>query len=214
MIIGLVGKARSGKNTFGEYLIECFKNRHNRYFEELAFAGVLKDMCMSQFDLSWDQLYGDLKEEPDDRYRKVIHTRPFCAGLGKGELPDYRWTPREIMQELGSFYRKIDYDYWVRALDRNAKDLGFDDIIITDVRHVNEAEYVKDNRGILIQVKRKELQEIHGMDHESETALDNVPEGYFHIEINNDGTLEDLYSAAEDASDAIIIMENMINKGE
>ncbi len=30
MIIGIHGKARSGKGQFGEYLIECFKERHNR----------------------------------------------------------------------------------------------------------------------------------------------------------------------------------------
>jgi len=215
MIIGIVGKARSGKDTFAEFLKECFEKRHNRNFEEMAFAGVLKDMCTSQFDLSWDQLYGGLKEEPDERYKKPPEpTRPFCGGLGKSELPDYRWTPREIMQELGAFYRKIDYNYWVRALDKNLKELDLKDVIITDVRHVNESEYVKNNNGILIKIKRKKLQEIHGMNHESETALDDVPDDYFHIEINNAGTLEDLYDVAEDASDAIIIMENMIKKGE
>ena len=125
------------------------------------------------------------------------------------------------MQELGSFYRKIRGDYWVYSLDKMIKDFmgrepknRIDNFIITDVRHVNECEYVKNNKGVLIKIVRPDIQEIHGMQHESETALDDRPEDYFDIIIHNNGTLEDLRTAAKDATDAVITMKKMINKGE
>jgi len=204
MIIGIHGKARSGKDTFGKYLMECLKERHDRNFRQEAFATQLKMMCKEHFELSDDQLWErgkNIREIPDNRFRK--------SGFPHGHY----WTPREIMQELGSFYRRIDYDFWVKTLDRYLKKTGLENVIITDVRHVNECEFVKNNQGVLIKVVRESADKIHGMQHESETALDDRPAGYFDIEINNSGTLEDLFSAAEDTSDMIIRLENLIKKG-
>lgn len=206
MIIGISGKARSGKDQFGEYLVECLKERHQREFRHAAFAKQLKIMCKNHFRLSYDQLWGDKKEEPDERFFKS------SVKIGDKEYKEF-WTAREIMQELGSFYRRIDYDFWVKSLERHLHTMRIDDAIITDVRHVNECEFVKINEGVLIKVIRESADKIHGMQHESETALDSRPPGYFDIEINNSGTLEDLYGAAEDTSDAIIMIENLIKKG-
>lgn len=206
MIIGISGKARSGKDQFGEYLRKCLKERHKRFFRRVAFATQLKFMCKEHFDLSDDQLWGDKKENPDERFFKS------SVKIGNKEYKEF-WTAREIMQELGGFYRRIDYNFWVTTLDRYLKKEIIKDAIITDVRHINECEYVKNNKGVLIKVVRESADEIHGMQHESETALDDRPKGYFDIEIDNCGTLEDLYNAAEDTSDAVIMIENMIKKG-
>ena len=114
MIIGLHGKARSGKDQFGEYLITAF-NHKQRYFEHMAFATQLKNMCKEHFELSDDQLWErgkNIRETPDSRFVKQGFPDGHC------------WTPREIMQELGSFYRRINYDYWVYALDKEAKKRG------------------------------------------------------------------------------------------
>jgi len=212
MIIGVTGKARSGKDTFAKYLTECLKERHQRNFEHVAFAKQLKMMCQEHFELSDEQLWGDKKEE----WTKFIRIPRINLDGYKGSvlepLEDY-WTPREIMQELGGFYRRIDHDFWVKALNLHLIGNDIKDAIITDVRHINECAYVKTNKGVLIKISRSDVAEIHGMDHESETALDHMPEDYFDIEINNSGTLEDLYAAAEDTSDAIIIFDNMIKNG-
>jgi hypothetical protein len=210
MICGLVSKARCGKDTFGGYLIECFKERHNRDFVQMAFATRLKEMCKEQFGLSDDQLWEsgkNIRETPDKRFIKLP---PEALMFSQA---DSYWTPREIMQELGSFYRRIDYNFWVKHLNLYLISNDIKDVIITDVRHVNECEYVKANKGVLIKITRDSADKIHGMDHESETALDDKPEDYFDIEINNCGTLKDLYVAAEDSSDAIIMVENMMKRG-
>ena len=212
MIIGITGKARSGKDTFAEYLTKCFKEKYQRYFKHAAFAAQLKSMCQEHFELSDEQLWGDKKEEWTKFVRKPKINLDGYKGSVLEPLEDY-WTPREIMQELGGFYRKIDRDFWVTALDKYLENMKIEDAIITDVRHVNECEYVKINKGVLIKVVRPGAGEIHGMQHESETALDTMPNDYFDIEINNVGTLKDLYNAAEEASDAINMVENMMNKG-
>jgi hypothetical protein len=203
MIVGISGKARSGKDQFAEYLQEIFDKKHHRYFAKMAFADELKMMCMTSFGLDHDQLWGDLKEIPDKRYRKPV--------VNENAKPDeFYWTGREIMQAIGSFYRSIDYDFWVKQIDKSIKKTPeHTDFMITDVRHINECNYVKQN-GILVRVRRAaEERKIHGMDHESETALDDREQGYFDIEINNNGTLEELKMAADDAAKAILMLEDM-----
>jgi hypothetical protein len=214
MIIGMVGKARSGKDTFAEYLTKCLKERHQRNFKHAAFAAQLKAMCKEHFELSDDQLWEsgkNIRETPDKRF---VKDESILASEYKGNtgLVEY-WTPREIMQELGGFYRRIDRDFWVKSLNLYLIGNDIKDAIITDVRHINECQYIKINKGVLIKIVRGDADEIHGMEHESETALDGMPGTYFDIEINNCGTLEDLYIAAEDSSNAIMMIENMINKG-
>jgi hypothetical protein len=205
MIVGIAGKARSGKNAFTDCLVEEFLVR-GRHFHQTDFADELKQMCAHLFDLEFDQLWGNKKEHPDLRFAK--------DKFGLSSNPADYWSPREIMQELGSFFRKIDYDFWVNRV-RSSIDIqktngsGRTDWIITDVRHLNESWYVKQN-GFLINIVRKNAEEIHGMSHESETALDNYTD--YDMVIENNGSLEDLRNTAKDAVDLILKLENL--KGE
>ena len=206
LVLGVSGRSRVGKDTFAEYLVNIFSNEHNREFKITAFAYRLKQMCLEHFNLSRDQLWGDSKEKLTE------FGKAESGKLGLSSNPSDYWTPREIMQELGSFYRKIDYDFWVNQVDKKWGYADYPDVIITDVRHVNECEYVKNN-GVLIRIIRPRSDKIHGMDHESETALDNKPHDYFDIEINNDGTLEELQIAAYNAAKAILLLEDMTKQG-
>jgi hypothetical protein len=212
-LVGVHGKARSGKGQFGEYLIECFKKYQQRTFTEIAFATPLKMMCKTHFGLSDDQLWErgkNIREIPDERFVKSGSVDDAIY-MGDADLVEY-WTPREIMQELGAFYRKIYGKYWVESLGTYMKNNSITDAIVTDVRHINECEYVKENKGITIRITRGGTEEIHGMDHESETALDNYND--FDIEIDNNSTLEDLYGIARSTVDTILIIERLMKKGE
>ena len=62
MIIGLTGKARSGKDTVAAHLQEAYKSHH--YW----FSKPMKDACRSMFGWGDEHLYGELKEEVDQRY--------------------------------------------------------------------------------------------------------------------------------------------------
>ena len=56
MIVGISGKARSGKDTFAEMLqIELNKTTYPP-FVAMAFAHELKTRCQAAFDLSYEQL--------------------------------------------------------------------------------------------------------------------------------------------------------------
>ena len=202
LILGLHAKARSGKDTFANYLVNILSSEYGREFKTTAFAYRLKQMCLEHFNLNREQLWGDDKEKIDLRYSKI----------GKGSnIPEF-WTPREIMQNLGSFYRSIDYDFWVRKTKEHWEYHNYPDVVITDVRHINECEYVKEN-GILIKIVREDANEIHNMQHESETALDNQSDDYFDITVFNNGTLEDLQKAAEEAAEKVLWLEKLKEKG-
>jgi len=203
-IIGISGHARSGKNTLATFIIEEFEKKYNRKFYEASFANELKHMCKFQFGLNDDQLWGDKKEIEDERFMK--------AALGGDPEYSVYWTPREIMQELGAFYRKIDYGFWIKSLKEflyNESLKGYKDFIITDVRHINEAEFIKGSKGIIIRINRGTNNEIHGVNHESETGLDNYKS--FDINVDNNGSLDDLRESSCDIVDAITSMEKLIN---
>jgi len=205
LLIGLSAKAMAGKNQLAEFIIEEFEKNHGRKFYESSFANELKYMCKFQFGLNDDQLWGNKKEWADERF-----PRNKWKHLDGGTM--MYWTPREIMQELGAFYRKIDCDFWIKSLKKFLSSemlKGRKDFIITDVRHINEAEFIKNGKGLLVRISREVKNEIHGIDHESETGLDNYKE--FDIYIDNNGSLDNLRKAGCDIVGAILSMEKLMN---
>lgn len=202
-IIGICGKARVGKDTLGKYITEEFKEKYNRNFELTAFAHTLKLMCQEHFDLSNEQLWGSEKE---------CMTEYWKPGKGpySSNPADY-WSPREIMQELGGFYRTIDNDFWIKRLYKKME--GTTDFIITDIRHINEAESVKKHGGILIKINRQLAEHIHNMGHESETGLDNYQEENYDIVIENEGTLGDLKSSVSVIMSTVVTIEKLQKEG-
>jgi hypothetical protein len=214
MIIGVAAKARSGKDTLAKFIKEEFEEKHNRKFYDAAFAFELKNMCKFQFGLSDDQLWGDKKEDADKRFLKDKF-QWVVEHFGDVDSVEY-WSPREIMQEVGALYRKIDYDFWVKGLRkflRHEKLQGHEDFIITDVRHINEARFIKSKKGFLIRIERdvENRDQIHGPAHESETGL----EGYkdFDMYIDNNGDLDDLKASSYNIVNGILSIEKLIKNG-
>ena len=104
LLLGITGSAQSGKDTFAEMLVKELKKQINCSFVLMAYAHELKLKVQKDFDLSYEQLWGSEKEIEDERY---VHTK---NSLYHGDRT--YWTPREIMQDYGQFYRTIDYDFW------------------------------------------------------------------------------------------------------
>jgi hypothetical protein len=176
MIIGVAGTAFSGKDTFAKMLAEELNKLQHPAYVLMAYANEMKLRIQKDFDLSYDQLWGDKKEYTDLRYAK--------RGQGYSSNPGDYWTPREIMQAYGEFYRTIDYDFWVKNLFRVIEDKEYTNVIITDVRHINEADAVKEHSGFLIKIIRENKMTPHGANHISETALNDY-KGYDFTIINN-----------------------------
>ena len=208
MIIGIVGKARSGKDTFAEMLAEEIFERFGKRFVLMAYAQELKLRVQRDFDLSYDQLWGDSKEIEDKRYTKAWVNNMVAGRRDTSEIESHHWTPREIMQAYGEFYRSIDKQFWVNNLFRAIEEKEYKGVIVTDVRHPNEADPIRERKGYVIKVisERSDKQEIHGSDHISETAMDNYDGIDFLVE-NNAG-LEELKQKAKEALDFLVEAES------
>ena len=199
MIVGISGKARSGKDTFARMLAKALQKKTGRAYVLMAYANELKNKIQKDFDMSYEQLWGDEKEVYDQRYVKP----------GKwSDDSKVCWTPREVMQAYGQFFRKIDYDFWVKYLFRIIEEKNYENVIITDVRHINEVDAVVDRGGYHIRVERENKDSVHNEQHISETALDNGHRVDFNV-INN-GTLEELEASAKD----VVKFITEINKKE
>ena len=207
MIIGITGKARSGKDTFAKFFAEALFDVTGRRFILMAYATELKKRVQKDFDLSYDQLWGDDKEVFDKRYIKY-DTKPYSSCLGNPELPGGYWTAREILQAYGQFFRTIDYDFWVKALFNTISENEFENVIITDVRHPNEAEPIRNGGGYIIKVIRENKDKIHGEEHISETAMDDYKADF---DINNNQELDGLLRRAKDTVDIILELEKLKN---
>jgi len=128
-IIALTGYKQSGKSSVARTLQEQFG------FTRMAFADPVKWAVQMIYGLSYDQLYGHLKEEPD---------------------PRYDLTPRFIMQHFGTeVCRHLHPDTWVLNLKRRMDYLpGQSNVVIDDLRFDNEAKAVREWGGKVWRVAR------------------------------------------------------------
>lgn len=170
VIIGISGKATSGKDTVANYYSRFSK----AHCTTLHFADSLKDCCQGllipfgTYDMSLQET------------KKL--TIPW---MGKG------YTVRNLLQDVGNAFRQsITEDFWVNIMIGKIavikKNGSIDTILIPDVRYPNEFKMIKDLGG---EVWRVERPNITLMDHISETALDDYT---FDKIIQNNGTITDL----------------------
>lgn len=163
-LIGLHGRARSGKDTTARLIYELSEDPVSRH----ALAGPLKKAAAKLFSLTESQLYGDQKEVVD---------------------PYWGATPRKIMQLLGTeaLRNTFGQDMHLRILARKLLNDPSPIAVITDVRFENEAEFVLLRGGIVVEILRPEGVMVE--QHASEVPL---PRHLVTKTILNDGSIEDL----------------------
>ena len=174
MIIGISGKAGSGKDTAAKMLEVLYANPDisyedftNRKYKN--FADILKETVRALFGI------GEWETNTQEGKKVTINW------IGK--------TVRELLQEVGQGLRDaIDPDLWIKALFANTE--GWSNYIIADVRYPNELEAIKERDGVLIRIDRNGA---GAGNHSSETALDDYNNWDVHIE--NNGSLESLFEA-------------------
>ncbi len=136
MIVGISGKRGAGKDTLASYLVD----RHR--FVQLSLARSLKSRVAHDFSLTAGQLERpELKEIP-------------IPLLGK--------TPRQIMIAYGQFFRSIDPNFWIKALDLKEAEKYHRLVCISDVRFKNEADYIRALGGIVVRLERKPELNVYG----------------------------------------------------
>lgn len=203
VIIGLMGKAGSGKDTVGRMIVEELQGEARC----ISFAEPLKRFCKEVFDFTDEQLWGPSAErsKPDERYPR-----------GDGFL-----TPRFALQTLGTEWGRGCYEnVWLEYAIRRAQMLlttksvvpkaergsyiiaTAKAVVITDCRFLNEAKRLAEV-GEVWQIERHDYDGMLSGEaavHESETSQD-MPEIAEHISkiISNDGTLDELRERVKEA---------------
>ena len=190
MIIGLIGFISSGKGTVGDLL-------ESKGFYKDSFATPLKDACSVMFGWPRELLEGDTEVSRSWREQQdSFWTEKF----------GYSFSPRLALQLMGTEAGRDVFhkDIWVISLLNRSKNK---DVVVTDVRFKNEIEYIQNNGGIVVRIKRGEdpewvdsLTKINTQDkrieymekfsiHQSEWDWVGCD---FNYEIANNGTIEDL----------------------
>jgi len=227
MIIGIVGKAGSGKDTIAGVLAKDYQ-----YFP-LSFAEPLKIFCQKVLGFTSEQLWGPSEKrlEPHHSGQKVRvcvncgwfgqQVResllvsdglcPHCEIAGPLEVP---LTARLALQTLGTDWgRAVKLDIWAQAGVSLATEIlagrgaaeGVanltahkpEGIVFSDVRFLNEAEAIREAGGVIWRVTRPGIADSGG--------VANHPSEVEQDKINPDliianvGTLADLVLMVLDA---------------
>lgn len=112
--------------------------------------------------------------------------------------------PRKLYQMIGQTFREFNPNIWIKFLDTKLgrlKDFGLDHrVVVSDVRQMNEYEYLKSQGFTVIKVwandeirreriiKSGDVVNEEDFNHETETITDTIPCDYCVV---NNGTLEE-----------------------
>jgi hypothetical protein len=142
MIIGLIGFKQVGKSTAAKYLAEH------------GFARInMKDALVAELRKNFPDLLRELSQAYHMDVDKLFENKPPAM--------------RALMQNYGTEVRRSDKDsYWTDKWKEAASYEG-DNIVVDDVRFINEAEAVRSRGGILIRLVRPDI--TSGGTHSSET---------------------------------------------
>ena len=168
VIVGLTGKARSGKDSAANALIQ-------QGYIKLAFADPLKRAMAA--------LTGEvLNAYHSDELKEAV-------------TPALGITRRKGLQDLGTAIRTtFGSEAFVRLLqyDILRGNPGHRYYVVSDVRYPNEAQALREMGGTIIQISRPDHAGLTGSEalHSSEAGL---PTELIDGTVVNDGSLEDLY---------------------
>lgn len=213
-IIGLRGKARSGKDSVAAALVAAAGG------ERIAFAAKLKQICQDLFDLTDAQMHDEKCKTEPTRFRRLAC--PMCQTIAVSSMPgrppkmacdgcnlvgdqaafDIPWTPRDILQYVGTEgLRRVDQDVWVRHALKLARERLIDGsplVVITDCRFDNEMAAILAAGGEVWRVRRPATDGdgvgIPG--HASEAEMDATPDSAYARVIVNDADLATLQARA------------------
>lgn len=141
IIIGLVGLQGAGKDTVADYL----QTIHG--FKRDSFASTLKDSVSCIFGWNRELLEGRTTESR--KWREQVD-QWWSEKLNMPHL-----TPRWVLQYFGTEVCRKGFDdnIWVASLERKLSYTD-DNIVISDVRFLNEILAIRNAGGTVIRVKR------------------------------------------------------------
>ena len=195
-VVGLIGHARSGKDTFASFLIA------EAGYQRFAFADPMKSAALALdpiVRIETDET-GHLSLFPQT---SPIHRRlsSVVGDIGWERAKEIREV-RRTLQRLGTEMGRdvLGEDVWVRTTLDKALPVATREhpVVITDVRFPNEAEAISAAGGVLVRIVRPGSGAVGATAlHSSETALDGW---HTDFTVLNDSTLRDLSTQAANIS--------------
>ena len=182
IVVGLVGKAGSGKDTVFSLLQAMVPSK---VFMRLGFGD-------------------EVKKEVADRHQIPVEI-----------VEENKEVFRVILQKWGTEYRRKQKEsYWIdkvkTQVDFLRNNVDVDVVVITDVRFLNEADYVKDEcGGFIIKVLGKEDRMLKS-DHVSEMGQDNIKPDWL---LPNQKGLPELAEGLSFLIQELDLMEDTYGKG-
>lgn len=139
IIIGIVGHARSGKDTLTDMMMTVLKNKHKQTSVKRAFADPIREI---------GKLFGYTEKMMTDQELKTVPHRFW-------DIPFRKFAQMVGTEMFRNIWRQ---DVWVKMFEqRLASTDNF--VFVTDVRFINEAKAVSDMGGIVIKVTKPDVQE-------------------------------------------------------
>jgi hypothetical protein len=158
IIIGFGHKARNGKDTAVNALLDFYERRSFTFFNH----GIsnLRQIKAQRIGFA-DALYQMAREE---------------YGMVEKDAP--------LLQRVGSEMRALNPEYWIERAFASIKP-DTDIVLISDMRYRNEADYIKAHGGYTIDVQRLNtdgsqfIDQGRPADHPSEVDLDSYNFDYY-----------------------------------
>jgi hypothetical protein len=174
VLIGLTGYAGTGKDT-----VRALLEEHG--MSGFAFADPIRNMVRELLTSNGiDDCWMDRRE------------------LKEEIIPQLGVSYRELAQTLGTEWgRSLKGDFWLRIASAYVTDLqgqGAVALVVSDVRFINEAEWVRKQGGVIWRIHRELAGPVR--EHVSESELDDIKPN---ITIYNDGSVADLRQTVADA---------------
>ena len=176
-LIGISGRKGTGKTTLADFLVNMIPNA-----EIVALADALKDDVQIMLGCMVKKL------APHEAWEQQPVSRPWLDAR-KGDI----FGP--LCQGYGEFARQwFGPTYWIDAVQDYIDGAeGNETFIVPDVRHINEAEWIKSEGGLLVAIygPSRWANDTRSEQHASEAHVEECQK-LADIEVPNGGTLKDL----------------------
>ncbi len=165
-IVGISGKAGSGKDTLASLLVEQHK------YCRRALADPIRELLNERF--GWEPEFWTSRTWKETR----------VASAGNKSPRDWaQWLGTDVGRELAGD------DVWVYTLARDWARMEHPLLVVPDIRFDNEAEWIHSIGGVMVNVERPGIAQIHP--HRSENGVDPA---LIDLNIRNDRSARSLLS--------------------
>lgn len=177
-IYAIAGKRGSGKTTFASIV-----QKYNKNFKIISFASELKNMAIKIFKLLPEDT--EILEKKECLLKNPIYMDEYLTemrdltGLDITKKGLIAKTPREVLQFFGTNYvRSVQDSYWIERCILEITQCK-KQILIPDLRFLNEADAVRHVGGKIIKIERMEFNISESL-HPSEIEMDKIePDAIF-----------------------------------